>query len=655
MPSNNQNSATLPLRFIGSTPFEPKSKQYVHSPLHANEIRLFRGYLDKDGAFHGELQPFRIDSPKLPAFQAASYTWGVPAYTQSITIGGQKLAVLDSLCPLLRFALGKDPLQPSGWWWVDSLCIDQKNDIEKASQVPMMGTIYRMAQRTTVWLGDEADNSTLAIKFLHFLSAALLEDKMFSKEWMDTVEPRDGAYGSDWEAVEKLFARPWWTRVWTVQEYIISRNVLIYCGSSSLSGKVLGHALEGIWSCRRKTLRYENPWNRFRLLQWYNRFGEDEDTKSMRLSLIATLAYLAFHQATDPKDRVYSLAGFVKDFEIVGAPNYNQTVEHLYTKIVQSFVRKYRSLDIICFATIFRNSGLNMNHILPSWVPDWRIQATVMVGPVMVSQSAREWIGNLRPTNLLEYTATYSASLNLEPRVSLSPDLRQITCQGFILDSIDGLTGLPPVKSEKFPRQSDELILPTANGNISPRKSTLTTREASGIMESILRCLTLNRGDHYFSHAIPTHEYSREFRGLLNRTLTSASSVAFLFRAWFTTNQSFHIRGHDLKDVSTKWTQPSSSCSQDQSQFYPRFHDTIVKMSRKLVVTKDGILAMAPRLARKNDLICILYGCSVPVVLRRQHDEETFTFIGECYADGYMNGEALSTAKGMRKRSFRIA
>lgn len=52
-------------------------------------------------------------------------------------------------------------------------------------------------------------------------------------------------------------------------------------------------------------------------------------------------------------------------------------------------------------------------------------------------------------------------------------------------------------------------------------------------------------------------------------------------------------------------------------------------------------LGMAPPGALKGDLICILFGCSVPVVLRKMERSEEYVLIGECFLDGCMNGEAI--------------
>lgn len=48
---------------------------------------------------------------------------------------------------------------------MDSICINQADDGEKAQQVPMMGDIYQKARRVVVWLGEACKNSDSAMDF----------------------------------------------------------------------------------------------------------------------------------------------------------------------------------------------------------------------------------------------------------------------------------------------------------------------------------------------------------------------------------------------------------------------------------------------------------------------------------------------------------
>lgn len=68
--------------------------------------------------------------------------------------------------------------------------------------------------------------------------------------------------------------------------------------------------------------------------------------------------------------------------------------------------------------------------------------------------------------------------------------------------------------------------------------------------------------------------------------------------------------------------------------------------NRRLFITDNSssinkhTIGLAPIKSQVGDHICILYGCSVPVVLREENG--VFTFVGEAYAHGLMDGEAVS-------------
>jgi hypothetical protein len=87
--------------------------------------------------------------------------------------------------------------------------------------------------------------------------------------------------------------------------------------------------------------------------------------------------------------------------------------------------------------------------------------------------------------------------------------------------------------------------------------------------------------------------------------------------------------------------------------FFGRFFDTVVRLSLRLMVSCDGRIGMVTEKAMKGDLICVLFGCSVPVLLRKSASRDSYSLIGECFLDGYMNGLALEHP-GLRETSFVI-
>lgn len=62
--------------------------------------------------------------------------------------------------------------------------------------------------------------------------------------------------------------------------------------------------------------------------------------------------------------------------------------------------------------------------------------------------------------------------------------------------------------------------------------------------------------------------------------------------------------------------------------------------NRRLFITDNGYIGLASIRARIGDQVCVLYGCSVPVVLREE--DGCVELIGEAYCHGLMDGRAVA-------------
>jgi hypothetical protein len=60
----------------------------------------------------------------------------------------------------------------------------------------------------------------------------------------------------------------------------------------------------------------------------------------------------------------------------------------------------------------------------------------------------------------------------------------------------------------------------------------------------------------------------------------------------------------------------------------------------RFCVPSMGSFLMAPPSTCIGDVVCVLFGCDMPVVLRREPGNH-YIFVGGCYADGIMYGEAI--------------
>lgn len=87
--------------------------------------------------------------------------------------------------------------------WVDALCIDQQNKDERATQVRLMGQIYRGAMSVAIWIGPEYEQSALALQLLQKVA----ENSIDSQHIRSTRN-------QDSLALLNLFKRDYWKRLW---------------------------------------------------------------------------------------------------------------------------------------------------------------------------------------------------------------------------------------------------------------------------------------------------------------------------------------------------------------------------------------------------------------------------------------------------------
>ena len=104
--------------------------------------------------------------------------------------------------------------------WIDAVCINQLDIVERNQQVQLMGWIYSHASSVTIWLGPEADESGLLPTFIPLLQAACDERRKEVKGIYDEtinillVEPGLERSSPAWRALGKLIERPWFSRTW---------------------------------------------------------------------------------------------------------------------------------------------------------------------------------------------------------------------------------------------------------------------------------------------------------------------------------------------------------------------------------------------------------------------------------------------------------
>ncbi|ROV98390.1 hypothetical protein VMCG_07200 [Cytospora schulzeri] len=562
--------------------------------------------------------------------------------------------VLQSVLPLLRMICSNprgDFDLENDWFWIDSICINQSDSVERASQVKLMGHIYTQAKSTIVWLAEGTEDRDRAIDFLGELAERRQELRRGVKRTGKRLPP-DLMDHPGWKFLERLLSLPWWRRVWTLQEFILARDLTFYCGTKSIHCSGFRKGMHSVELCRPFESHIESrvwhtAWNRRRLIQWY-----EHDERRDNMSLVSILAFCGDYQATDPRDRVWAVYGLVcsQDKLIMGHPTYGYDVKTLYTNLVKVYIEKHKSLDIMGYAQLFRSHDPEW----PSWVPDWRVESQPLVVPLMVSQSSKETLDNFRPDHashrhnrVFRAKLLFKAAGDQPPIPQLWDNSGYLTCRGVLVDYIDGLGN----KQDSDEAQGNDSTSPLNTMDVKPQ-------ERVGLRDSLARSLTLNRQDQYLESSAPVRRYSRELQQLAVACLDpdkTDQQAPHWFRSWWLVNSGLRIRGSSIRDIcyTQDWDRTLSHSSNPipraQRSFFLRMRGVMKERFRRIMVTDEGHVGVAPKRAQKGDLVCVLFGCSVPVVLRKREqgdaDEPVYELIGECYLDGFMNGEALRLGK----------
>ncbi|KAF2429725.1 hypothetical protein EJ08DRAFT_564945, partial [Tothia fuscella] len=127
---------------------------YTYNPLeNEQEIRLLSVRYSKEKSLH--IQPqFSLITTTLDSkinYETVSYVWGSERRDRRLNfIDGSYLMINENLFEAL----------PSLSWhcstaylWIDQICIDQTNVLERNHQVKAMGDIYRRGKRVFIFLG----------------------------------------------------------------------------------------------------------------------------------------------------------------------------------------------------------------------------------------------------------------------------------------------------------------------------------------------------------------------------------------------------------------------------------------------------------------------------------------------------------------------
>ncbi|KAH9904520.1 heterokaryon incompatibility protein-domain-containing protein [Xylariomycetidae sp. FL2044] len=330
------------------------------------EIRILR--LDPGTAsdpIQGELLVANIDS--LPEYEAISYTWaeesGDATKSQVVFIRGIPLEITKNCHRVLQRLRA---VEESRLVWIDAICINQDNIAERGHQVRLMSRIYSGAERVIMYLGEASEDCDYVFDYLSVPAASQL------RSGYHYVKAR--------RAFSRVLQRCYWTRVWILQEVALARKAVVMCGSKMVSWTAFSRENLKNLDLILKSNEMMGTENRFRT--WSGTmlplaFYFDKRSLWTSYDLFTLLEWTVGLKATDRRDLVYSLLGFLAGTETLGIlPDYSLSLDQVLTQVAQTMCTVSGLFSVLSRVSKW---GHHSRISVPSWVPKWTFQRT---GPI---------------------------------------------------------------------------------------------------------------------------------------------------------------------------------------------------------------------------------------------------------------------------------
>jgi len=250
--------------------------------------------------------------------------------------------------------------------WIDAICINQADVVERSEQVARMKDVFKLAERVMIWIGPSTEDSRLAVRTLEYLGHQVVHSKARTrapapdaaeKSWYQatTILPYDG---HTWKAIQDLLERPWFQRLWVVQEAHLARKGLFLCGNDELDWLTFRYALLVLW------------YNKASMAHWPSTLrilGVLVESLPEKHPISDLFAQVFGRACTDSRDRVYGIHGlFPRSFQKLVPIDYSLPAAEVYENTTRAHIIYTKRLEVLRFCHPDRVLAKE----LPSWVPD---------------------------------------------------------------------------------------------------------------------------------------------------------------------------------------------------------------------------------------------------------------------------------------------
>ncbi|KAM7215690.1 Heterokaryon incompatibility protein (HET) domain containing protein [Rhypophila decipiens] len=614
--------------------FTPENKTFYDSGLYQSlrteqqEIRLVSLLTNRQD--HGKLELRLHDNVSLhnlpDKFFALSYAAGDYTKTEVVRVYNEDLQTFadfntfSNLAQALRVFRELDieeseSARPPGserLIWVDQICIDQSDPDERAHQVAHMRDIYQAAKTTIIHLGDDSHKGKVmrylwsVVEYCHFkiLSGMVARTHI---GWMELFDQ-----GSEWivdhlrtlddeedsQAVCAMLDASWWERGWVCQEAVVSKDPVVVYGSSVMHFSVFTIAV---------------------------------------VAFILTQEHLRLH----PSDPSIDDPSRVRQ-------NINSFVHHRHFAHLSFIATTWQSWHES--RTPYIDIKKLLRHARECKTGDPRDRVFAFVGMV---DPAYGLMPSYKRTTAETFANTTASIITKEKKLDIIFDAMRD--HGGDHDDKQSLPDLPTWAANwSTPMTRGRCLYEDNHFNASADHQArpemmFPNADSSGFCGKILRLQVLRIGKLSVFGCVSGAEQDPERVSVIqsNTTYRHWQRMAGLHGP--EDNYKSYIGGgtlHDAFESTVLFRGVARAPGHDED-----FPSNLVKHIEgewSFFMTRDGYMGLGVSAARHDDDLCIALGASVPMILRRKGEGSCYTFVGEAYVHGLMNGEAINLMENGR-------
>jgi hypothetical protein len=589
-------------------------------------------------------------------FNALSYTWGKDTPTSEIIISGQRMRVRKNLEQALKaLRLGRKKMSAV---WIDAICIDQGNIRERNRQIPRLIHIYDVAFAVICYVGERDEESDLAMDLVPKLQGPMMR---FGAEgsWEIGSDDRIGPerYPRLCAALYKFLCRPYFTRVWVLQEVATGSNLYIACGNRiEFSFEQLDQAAYNLTDMMNRDPRLRrqmteadpeleedlaigNQLSFIRKMFYFRHlasakysprsliWGQASKIRDDAPGFLECAILTRDFGATDGHDKLFALWNLAMDKEgLQFEMDYNKSVKQSFMEFVTAWCKKNGSLDIIA-AVEYAPQCMPFYATAPSWTPDWQ-------KPSLASCLARK---DYIPTTFMGLIGDFNGALYAaDGAMKQIPGVESLfefndqvlECTGIILDHIvavfdDYPSEFPDEYSYHPPCPFTHFKAGFWKQKIQQYYSSQKERRSTQYKDTAQAFTAMIHGD--MPSTWPPRDQNTEN---CHERYPDEPYVC-------QTSESRHVRYY--------------AGSYDRTEAW----DTVKRVTRGRVVcvTNHEYMCLAPYWvsnspSNKPWLLAILATCSVPVLLY-ENDDGSYRLHGTCFVQGWMEGEVFANTMGV--------